>query len=436
MASLPELPAVTALSKYVTRILGQNPSKFTLQGTNSYLVHHPHSTRMILIDTTGSSSSGPLPPAALSSYLASLRALLAGPGLGPEEASYISDIILTHWHRDHVDALAHVVRTLSRPVKVWKFPCAAAEHDECGGGGEWKWERGRDAALEQELVAAAAAATGGFPSSLAEGGSSPLPLVLEKSETGWIHVLRDGQTFRLEADRNRDQRAELPANGDGSGESGTEAVELEVVHTPGHTSDSICLILRAAEPPSSSSSSGRARAPLGLFTADTVLGHGTAVFASLAAYLSSLSRLVNVLEHPSASMSESTSTSTSAGIPVPLFPGHGDVVEDGVAKIREYRAHRLERENQVVQALKKAQQDGRGPIRADELVDQIYGSILPVALKPAATHGCLLHLAKLLDEGIVTRLRSVDGSTNTEAAVEHEELQIPEGWHDGWSLSA
>lgn len=79
------------------------------------------------------------------------------------------------------------------------------------------------------------------------------------------------------------------------------------------------------------------------------------------------------------------------------------------------------------------------------LVDQIYGSALPAALKPAATHGCLLHLAKLVDERVVARHprrdrvasgAEVEGEGEGEVAVEHEELHIPEGWHDGWTLAA
>ncbi|TKA56138.1 hypothetical protein B0A53_01428 [Rhodotorula sp. CCFEE 5036] len=442
MATLPELPAVTSLSKYVTRILGQNPSKFTLQGTNSYLVHHPHSTRMILIDTTGPSSSGPLPAAARSSYLTSLRSLLAerstpqgGQGGAP---AHVSDIILTHWHRDHVAALPDVIRALALvqpriPVRVWKFPCA----DE--GEEDWKSERGRDAAIEYELAGLGSTEFVVQPGEGAAGSKR-------------IHVLRQGQKFRLESElrdhhRHDDDNDQAAAVSDAD----VDAIELEVVHTPGHTSDSICLVLRRAALSSSSAaavddSAAQTPPPLGVFTADTVLGHGTAVFASLSSYLSSLSRLITSLSSSSSSSPAASSSSSDPNpntdsqpqLPrIPLFPGHGDVVVDAIAKITEYRAHRLERERQVVQVLERAQRDESGPLTADELVDQIYGSTIPSSLKPAATHGCLLHLAKLLEEKIVIRV--VDTANNQRSAgravVEHEEVQIPEGWYDGWSIA-
>lgn len=49
--SLPTLGNLSKLTSYnITRILGLNPGKFTLQGTNTYLLGHDPQ-ELILIDT-------------------------------------------------------------------------------------------------------------------------------------------------------------------------------------------------------------------------------------------------------------------------------------------------------------------------------------------------------------------------------------------------
>jgi len=80
-----------------------------------------------------------------------------------------------------------------------------------------------------------------------------------------------------------------------------------------------------------------------LFTFDTVLGHGTAIFDDLRAYMRSLTTCIDVLE---ASGNQKL---------VRLLPGHGEVIQDGLAKLKEYRQHRQEREDQVIAALKTAE---------------------------------------------------------------------------------
>ncbi|BGP22584.1 hypothetical protein JCM10295v2_001469 [Rhodotorula toruloides] len=377
MASLPELPAVST-----------NPGKFTLQGTNTYLIHHPASPSLLLLDTTGPSSFSPLSPSALQVYLSSLRSAIAS---HPTQPARITDIILTHWHRDHTAAVGDVVRMLDElegsekaTVRVWKFPCATGEE---GSLDAWESERMKDAELERDL----------------EG--------LGQDEFERLGVNTALQTLRA------GQRFSLSGGSGSSAVSPTEnVVELEVVHTPGHTSDSICLLLREGNSFASSPSSPAA--PLALFTADTVLGHGTAVFASLSAYLSSLSSLIDLL-------------SVTSSAPVPLYPGHGEVVKDGLAKIREYKMHREDREKQVVEALKAV--EGEEAVTASELTDSIYADTIPSSLKLAATHGLLLHLEKLREEGRVARVdQPGPEGLDLGAAGGGGEVQIPQGWFDGW----
>jgi glyoxylase-like metal-dependent hydrolase (beta-lactamase superfamily II) len=88
-----------------------------------------------------------------------------------------------------------------------------------------------------------------------------------------------------------------------------------------------------------------------------------------------------------------------------LFPGHWDPVEAAEAKIEEYRAHRLERERQLVSALE------RGPGTADELTRRVYAAEVGDSepLLKAAEMTLRAHLQKLVDEGRVRTSRRADG---------------------------
>jgi len=126
-------------------------------------------------------------------------------------------------------------------------------------------------------------------------------------------------------------------------------VTIEVLATPGHSSDSVCLLATAG-------------ADRGVCTGDTILGRGTTVVAwpdgDLGDYLATLDRLA-----------------TLDG--VPALTGHGPVRPDCGKIAREYRAHRDERLVQVRAALS----DGaRTPA---DVVAYVYPDLEP-ALVPAA----------------------------------------------------
>ncbi|KAF8811945.1 hypothetical protein BYT27DRAFT_7252281 [Phlegmacium glaucopus] len=106
---------------------------------------------------------------------------------------------------------------------------------------------------------------------------------------------------------------------------------FEVLHTPGHTVDSICLYL-----------------PLdrALYTANTVLGHGTTMFEDLAAYMASLSKILQYKGSASALPSAPPLSS-----PFPENQGHGAIFTNGQETIATYTKHRLEREAQIVEVL-------------------------------------------------------------------------------------
>jgi glyoxylase-like metal-dependent hydrolase (beta-lactamase superfamily II) len=75
-----------------------------------------------------------------------------------------------------------------------------------------------------------------------------------------------------------------------------------------------------------------------------------------------------------------------------LCPGHGPVVWDPAAKLREYLDHRLDRERRLVDAL------ARGLRSTAELLDDVWDDA-PAALRPAAALTLESHLEKLQQEG-------------------------------------
>jgi glyoxylase-like metal-dependent hydrolase (beta-lactamase superfamily II) len=141
-------------------------------------------------------------------------------------------------------------------------------------------------------------------------------------------------------------------------------IELEALHTPGHASDHLCL---------------RVAATGAVLTGDHVLGRGSTVVAhpdgDMRAYMASLARLAEI----------------PADV---LYPGHGPIVEDPTAKVAEYRAHRLEREQQVLDALRG------GADTPGAVVAVVYADVDPV-LHPAAERSVRAHLDKLVAEGVV-----------------------------------
>ena len=114
-----------------------------------------------------------------------------------------------------------------------------------------------------------------------------------------------------------------------------------------------------------------------MFTGDNVLGHGTAVFEDLAVYLGSLSRMRELSKGRA-------------------YPGHGEVIEDGPAKIDVYIAHRQQREDEILHALKAFD----GEAAPMELVKVVYQDV-PQSLHLPAAGGVVQVLQKLGKEGKV-----------------------------------
>ena len=129
-------------------------------------------------------------------------------------------------------------------------------------------------------------------------------------------------------------------------------VEIRVLATPGHTSDSVCFHLPG---------DGVHGAVL---TGDTILGVGTTVLdypdGRLGDYLDSLDRL-------------------EALGPATVLPAHGPLLPALDSIVRAYRDHRLDRLAQIRAALAELGADAA----VEDVADAVYASVDP-AVRPAA----------------------------------------------------
>lgn len=144
-----------------------------------------------------------------------------------------------------------------------------------------------------------------------------------------------------------------------------DGTKVEVLATPGHTSEHVCFLTADGD----------------LFTGDTVLGEGTTgVFppdGNMTDYIESL-RLLR------------------SRSPRRIYPAHGRTRDDANALLDRYIAHRLERERQIVTAL------SAGPAGLSALRRDIY-PILDERLEETAEMQIAAHLRKLEDEGRVVQ---------------------------------
>ena len=145
---------------------------------------------------------------------------------------------------------------------------------------------------------------------------------------------------------------------------------LTAVHTPGHTSNHMCVALDV----------GRV-----LFTGDHVMGWSTTVVSppdgNMADYVASLRK---VIERNDAA----------------LYPTHGNPVTDPQPFLQAYLDHRLEREAAILDVLSS----GRAT-DIDGIVALLYADVRK-ELHKAAGRSVLAHLVKLVDDG---RIRVVNG---------------------------
>lgn len=142
---------------------------------------------------------------------------------------------------------------------------------------------------------------------------------------------------------------------------------LQVVHTPGHAPDHICLWHEPSRT---------------IFVGDMLVKGSTVVIpashgGSVAAYLKSLAMLLS-LE------------------PRLALPAHGPVIDDPQELMQSYVKHRRQREAQIFDAV------AAGASTIDELLARVYPGLQP-ALESFARESILAHLIKLEEDGRIVR---------------------------------
>jgi Zn-dependent hydrolases, including glyoxylases len=147
---------------------------------------------------------------------------------------------------------------------------------------------------------------------------------------------------------------------------------LRVIATPGHRFDHLSFLLEESQI---------------LFAGDLLAGSGTVVIippeGDMLDYLVSLQRLRSLALRE-------------------IVPGHGPIINDPHARLDEYIAHRMQREQQIVEVLREQQGQPEAWITIAAIVQQIYRDIDP-QLHAMAGRSALAHLLKLEREGRVQR---------------------------------
>ena len=139
---------------------------------------------------------------------------------------------------------------------------------------------------------------------------------------------------------------------------------LEAIATPGHISNHVCYALRQEK---------------ALFSGDHVMGWSTTVISppdgDMTDYYASLDKVA------------------ARGFDI-LWPTHGPPITEVPPFLAAYKAHRLDRERQILEQIAA----GRG--RIAEMIPVIYAAVDP-RLHPAAAGSVLAHLIHLQREGVV-----------------------------------
>eukprot|EP00948_MAST-09A_sp_MAST-9A-sp1_P001651 g1651.t1 len=365
------LRPVERLSNRVIRLLGLNPGPFTLQGTNTYLVGN--GKERILIDTGECLDSDDKETSSGKHTTPYTKNLLDV--IHEEDDCRISDILLTHHHADHIGGVNQVIQALGYSPNVWKLfgPHLSSTAVAAPSGSSH-----REKHTKKDSHDTMGDGEDNSTTLVGEKGHHHVSILASLTSTSKLLEMKDGQIFRI------------------------PGCEIEVITTPGHTSDHISLLLREEN---------------AIFSGDCILGeNSSAVFENLHTYMKSLAKL------------KERYLSFETNNRGPIYPGHGDLCKDPVKKINHYIMHRTKRIEQVHMALKKYASnnstdgegvtDGKGVTDGEGVTDgkrvtdgkgvtswflteQIYAASTPQHLLPAAERNLTLALDKLVQDGLV-----------------------------------
>lgn len=284
---------VVRLSPLVSRVIANNPSKFTYRGTGTYIVGRQN---IVVID----------PGPDLDSHREALERALEG--------KRVVGIVVTHCHSDHVP-LAHwmAAKTGASTYAIGPHP----RHEVSADDADDDDDKDTD-----------------------ESAADETREHIDHDFEPTVRVV-DGQRFLAVDDWS-----------------------LTAVHTPGHTSNHLCVHLDAEN---------------ALFTGDHIMGWSTTVVSppdgNMADYFASVRKL-------------------QARSDAILYPTHGNPIANPQPFLAAYLQHRVEREEQIVALLK------RGERTIKQMVEAMYAEVHK-DLHKAARRSVLAHMQKLVDEGMV-----------------------------------
>ena len=299
----PTYGQVDEISPLVRRVVAENPNPFTFTGTGVYIIGRGN---VAVVDP------GPTLDVHLDAVLGAL---------GPDER--VTHLLITHTHTDHT---AGVPKLLERTgATTYGF----------GPHGDVPDEDPLDKVTFDEYFTAEEKST------------------IEKE---WAEIPDELKREGPDQDFVPDV-----AVGDGDEIAG-DGWTVEVVHTPGHTSNHVCFALKEEKV---------------LFTGDHVMGWATSVISppdgDLFDYLNSLRKLLEREDER-------------------FWPTHGPAIEDPKTYVQSFLDHRLSREAQIVTALEQ------GPSTIKEIVPPMYADV-DKRLWRAAANSVFSHLLALHREG-------------------------------------